>query len=110
MENLNIDEVNNMSADEFNDILEIKFKDVLLSRITEVINTDEGTQHTRLKNIKALTLLEEVIRINRRSLKVSSQGVGLKGKEKTQNRADLDNLFECEKIYKLELIQLITQL
>lgn len=110
MKNLNIDQVCRMSDNEFNEIHEIQFKDVLLSSITKVINSDEGTKHTRLQNIIALGLLEKIISVNRRAIAVSVEGIKLKGKEKTQNKALLQNCFDCENIYKLELIQLITQL
>lgn len=110
MKNLSIDEVNTMSAEQFENLHEIQFKDVLLDRINEIVNSSDYSRGTRVQNIKALNLLEEIIRVKKRSSEYAFKGCYLSGKLKEENDANMKNCFDCEKTYKLELIALITQL
>jgi len=94
-----------LSIDEFNNLHEMKYVDLTALRLES--HTQDGCQERRYMNACALDLLEEVMRVNKKLIECSNDMIGDKSGEHEERFAKLCNL---QKIYKLELIELITKL
>lgn len=94
-----------LSIDEFNNLHEMKYVDLTTLRLES--HTQDGCQGRRYMNACAIELLQQVMHVNNRMLECSIEMVG----DKTgQHEEKFSRLCNLHKIYKLELIELITKL
>jgi hypothetical protein len=94
-------------TDEFNELFEIKFLQHNLDQLQRVMDSNR-TQGYKFNIASAIDLLAQINSAHESMMRHSMAAIGLEGDEREAEERKFSNSSNVMKIYKLELIELIT--